>query len=417
MYRRLWFYNPPGNGVSAEELAAYTDVVCMTMGEEREEFLREMRKAGFKGEIWLYWLQNSVHAVADPNRNNVGYQPGTFDELLKRDPDVFQYTLDNEIVRKNDKRDYVVCDVAHPGWQKLFKERTIETVQRNPDLWTGIWDDDLNVVFHVNAVGTVETRKYGKPDSPAYYEAFNGWLTHQRDEITAPLGLRFGGNLQGSDLVKWKKSAAIMAKNNGSGRGVVTNEFQFLSHEGEYLSEDEWKKDLEKVKSATESGAEVWNVCPIDAKEAFENPGGAEAKKIDFFIASHVLATDVHAAYRIGRNYAQAFRFKVHDELKKLGKAKGKYVYHELTGAYTRDFEGGKVRVVPGAKTAEITYTPIVEPPPTEEPPQEEKPPVITIEGLSITVEKISVHSIADLVEQLQALIYGALAGKLKPQT
>lgn len=371
--RKVWFYNPPENTALAtlEAMASDTDVICMTMGVEREQWLRDLRNAGFKGSNWLYWLQNSVHMAEVPNRNNVGYKAGTFEDLRNRTPDVFQRHPNGQIVLKNLKQDYAVCDVAHPAWRDLFKARTIQTVQRNPDLWTGIWDDDLNTIFHVNGVGPVETRNYGKADSPAYFSALLDWLTYQRNVIASPLGLRFGGNLQGSDLTRWQTAVEIMSK-YGIGPGVVMNEHQFLSHEGEYLSLSEWQKDLRKVEIATLAGAEVWNVCPVDAKKAYENPDGAEMAKVYFFVASHLLAADRDtAAVRIGRNYANWYPFDLKSISAKLGKPKAPY--KAQGGEYSREFEGGAVTVRPADQFASISYAPV-------------QPSVITIKLKNVTL-------------------------------
>ncbi|HEX2619156.1 MAG TPA: putative glycoside hydrolase [Phototrophicaceae bacterium] len=378
MVRKLWFYNPPDNKTEAtvEFMAHHTDVVCMTMGEEREKYLRDMRAAGFQGEIWLYWLQNSVHMADQPNRNNVGYRAGTYTDLKTRVPDVFQKKPNGDIVRKDDKQDYVVCDVAHPEWQKLFRERTAETVNRSPGLWTGVWDDDLNVIFFVNGVGPTKTLKYGDPDSPAYFEAFKGWLQYERDQVAAPLGLRFGGNLQGDNLTRWDEAAKIMSNSNPNGAGVVMNEFQFLSYNGGYLSVDEWKKDLAKVEIATHYGAEVWNVAPIQAKVAHEQPDGEEAQKITFFLASHLLAADERAAVRIGRDYGLAYYFPILDEVDQLGQPLGAYTQTIINGIdeYTRKFEGGYVTVRPAEKFAQIEYVPVSAPTEPEPPSDPEVP-------------------------------------------
>lgn len=385
MFDQVLMYNPPSN-MSAKDAAQLYQKCVMTMGNGREEYLREMISHGYKGKAWLYWLQNAVHTVASPNHNNVGFKPGDYakmpDEIFIKTPD------GKKRVMKNEKQDYAVVDVRLPYWFSFFMARTQEVIARNPDLWIGGWLDDLNPRFHVNGVGMVRTLQFGDTerntqDAAKYRATLANYLKRLRDAFHANRW-RFGGNLQGAELDEWLEVERELTH----GGGVVMNEHQFLNHKGEYQPVAQWELDLNKT-----SEGEVWNVSQQDAaKIAAGDP--EELEKLDFFLASHALRAKENDAIHVGRDYGKAYKIPRIEEVKKLGKATGEM--YVTNGIYTRHFEGGLVSVNPATHKAAFTFIP----------PDPPKPERVTLNvNLQFTVDAAQAAVIQKALDSLDITV------------
>lgn len=372
-------YNPPQSGPFKDrpDLAAgVVDVLAYTMGDERLQYALEMRKAGWKGDLWMYMLQHGVRDAdkqaekpigtaplpddGSPWRNNFGYK-GSKDIVRLRDAGAFLKTNDGKTIYKNEDRTFAVVDTSHEEWRKLVGERIKELAAKVGQHYEGLWLDDLNIKFYLYEVGDTVTAKWGPADSQGYYLALLNYLEWMRKE-SAKVGWRFGGNLQGVYGDRWRALADELIKDEGHGPGVVMIEYAWLKHTGEWPSVWEWQQTFDKANHVIGNKGEIWFVIPVKGDEAAK--GGDAYKRAEFGYHSSLLLADGKAAVRIGRNYAYQGDYAFFRDGDKLGDSDG---LTRIEGdVYRREYDNGTVWVNPKARTSGIDW--ISQPEQPEEP-------------------------------------------------
>lgn len=330
-----YFYKPPSNS-DAATVANNFGTVILTGNDEA--FRDQLAANGFGSTVLEYFgsigIQDPGSCTATPRKNQVAYNAGDFCSISANHPDWFLLDPNGQRVPASPGSDTYRMDPGSPGWREFYLTRVLDYQARKG--WSGLFLDNLEASL-------TDVQKYGLtlakyPDDASYQAAIRGFLEYLRVNYSQAYNRPMLANIIARrDEAGWFNYMPYLD-------GAMQERWAVGWSISQYVSESQWKSDLELAEKTQNQGKHIILVAPGSE---------TDANRQNFAFASYFLISNGKAAFRYSNDSSYSRVWLYNNYQVDLGTPLGPR--YQSGTSWRRDFTKGYVIVDPVSHTATIS--------------------------------------------------------------